>query len=108
IVLVRRIARPVAGGRVDLDNEDPLRREVRLHDVGDLPCCVAGATDLDLDFLRRNRPWLTSSLSACAAESELGVALERDTRVSRQVERARQRVEHVRSTADLPFRAFCT
>src|ERR671911_2564933 len=55
VVLVWGIARPVAGRREHLDDEQALRWELRLEDVIDLPGRVAGAANLDLDIVRRDK-----------------------------------------------------
>src|SRR5262245_57612200 len=47
VVLVRRIARPVAARRVDLAQQQAIRRKLRPDDVDDLARGIAAAADLE-------------------------------------------------------------
>ena len=52
VVLVRRIARPVAAGRVHLDYLEAVGRKLGLDDVVDAPRRVTSAADFDFDVPR--------------------------------------------------------
>jgi hypothetical protein len=71
IVLVRGVARPVTGGREDLDHEESLGGKLGLEDVVDLPSRVPRTPDLDFDFLGSDEHRFAPSLAARAADGEL-------------------------------------
>ena len=102
VVLVRRVARPVARRREDLDHEETLRGEVGLQEMVDLPRRVAGAAHLDLDVGGLDELRLAPPLGAGAADRELAVSCDAVRRVAREVQRPRQPGEDVVAAAELP------
>src|SRR5262249_26629082 len=106
VVLVRRVARPVSGGREHLDHEQPLGRELRLDDVVDLARRVAGAAHLDLDVLRLDERRLAPALTPGTAERHLALGLDAVVRAPRQVESPRHPGEDARAPAELPRSAL--
>src|SRR5581483_11615038 len=101
VVLVRRVARPVARRREHLDDEDPLGGEAGLDHVVDLPRRVAGAAYLDRDLVRPLEHRLEPALGRAARDGELGLALDPVLGVAREVERPRQLLEDAGARAEL-------
>ena len=102
VVLVRRIARPVARRCVHLDHENAFGREVGLDDVVDLSRRVSGAAHLDLDVVGRDHHRLAPVLAARPADRDVALQFCREGGVAREIERRRQPGEDVFAPPDLP------
>src|SRR5918995_839982 len=105
IVLVRGIARPVAVGGDDLDDQQPLSETVLHQDGAYLPFHVSGAAYLNLDVLRKDQLRLPSLLGGRRGDRQLqppGCRLHAIRGLRGEVEGAGSAVEHVLAFPDVP------
>ena len=108
VVLVRRIARPVARGREHLADEQPVRFSRRRQDVDDLPRGVAAASHLEAAVLRADHTRREPPCRRRSAFGNLGGPLRPylERRARRQIQRVRVAGEHVAARTEAGAAGF--
>src|SRR4030095_386660 len=103
IVLVRRIARPVAAWSINLDDEQSLSWEIRLQDVIDLSGGIGAAANLDFNIARSTEASLILLVGFTKTKGEIAISLglHRERCFDRKVERVWQPAEHVCTTTQI-------
>ena len=108
IVLVRRVARPVAAGGVDLHHDQPLARKAGWEHLVDLAGGVIAPANFDADLGRGDQPRREFLIGRDPGDREFAVGgcRHRQVGVNRQVERIGQAGEDVGPPAEaLPLPA---
>ena len=101
-MLVRRVARPIAAGRVDLHQQQAVRGKFGLEDFVDLARGISAAPNLHLDICRRDQARRKSLLAPAVAERQVAIGQGGDAkaRLRRKVNGPGHAVEHVGAAAD--------
>ena len=107
VVLVQRVARPVAAGRDDLDHQQPFGRAVLHQDRAYAPLHVPGAAHLHLHVLgpyqqRAERVRPSQGGRRRDRQLQVGDGLDPVDRPRRQVDRERRALEDAVALPDVP------
>ena len=102
IVLVRRIARPVAAGCVDFTNQDAVRGKGRLKHVVDLACGIPSAADLHANIAGADEGSGMALFGFRVAEGELARRFSRyrESGIYGQVKSVREPAEDIAAAAN--------
>ena len=107
VVLVWRVARRIAGGRDDLDDEQRIRRLVLGQDVGDVAGVRALAADLLAEIVRADdADWQAALEAGCRADREfqIGRGGDRPVGTLRQINRPGLALERAHPLAEFAER----
>src|SRR5258708_3217612 len=108
-MFMRRVARPVTAGCVDLHNDQAVAGKSRRDNAVDLAGRVIASADLNRHFARRDQAWLMILLGRNQSDGILARAFREDSQgcLPGEIERGRQAMKNALPLSDmLPLAAI--